>query len=167
MDATVEKIFFSKSQWRKAVNGAFPDFFEQSAKGQSPKVRVSSFLSMYSSSGLDAQTRVSPRPSSPLRDRAISCVIPSSTIPLPNSFPSVLTRIYVMYSQVHPDDDSVLSVVTFAVVAVGVEHSTFLPFTIPHPHLTERLEPYRSSRCRPYELQWCHRISQRGQYSAE
>jgi hypothetical protein len=40
MDAALAKIFVSNAQWVKAVNSAEPDFFEQSAKGQSPKVRL-------------------------------------------------------------------------------------------------------------------------------
>src|SRR5258708_9752625 len=39
MDAALAKIFVSNSQWIKAVNTAEPGFFEQSAKGQSPKMR--------------------------------------------------------------------------------------------------------------------------------
>lgn len=40
MDAALAKIFVSNAQWAKAVNSAEPGFFEQSAKGQSPKVRL-------------------------------------------------------------------------------------------------------------------------------
>lgn len=40
MDAALAKIFVSNAQWVKAVNSAEPGFFEQSAKGQSPKVRA-------------------------------------------------------------------------------------------------------------------------------
>jgi len=39
MDATLGKLFLSNSQWAAAVDSAEPDFFEQSAQGQSPKVR--------------------------------------------------------------------------------------------------------------------------------
>jgi hypothetical protein len=92
MDPALAKIFLSNSQWLKAVNATEPEFFEQSAKGQSPKVRVSSFplnvpiFHLYAcrSSGLDAQIRVSRRALSPLLDRAIS----SSTVTSPSVFPS-------------------------------------------------------------------------------
>lgn len=40
MDAALAKLFVSNAQWVKAVNSAEPGFFEQSAKGQSPKVRT-------------------------------------------------------------------------------------------------------------------------------
>jgi hypothetical protein len=40
MDAALAKIFVSNAQWVKAVSAAEPGFFEQSAKGQSPKVRA-------------------------------------------------------------------------------------------------------------------------------
>jgi hypothetical protein len=40
MDAALAKIFVSNAQWVKAVDTAEPGFFEQSAKGQSPKVRA-------------------------------------------------------------------------------------------------------------------------------
>jgi hypothetical protein len=40
MDAALAKIFVSNNQWVKAVNSAEPGFFEQSTKGQSPKVRA-------------------------------------------------------------------------------------------------------------------------------
>jgi len=44
MDAALAKIFVSNNQWVKAVNSAEPGFFEQSAKGQSPKVRFRLFF---------------------------------------------------------------------------------------------------------------------------
>lgn len=40
MDATLAKLFVSNAQWVKAVNSTEPAFFEQSAKVQSPKVRL-------------------------------------------------------------------------------------------------------------------------------
>jgi hypothetical protein len=40
MDATLARIFVSNAQWVEAVNSAEPGFFEKTAKGQSPKVRV-------------------------------------------------------------------------------------------------------------------------------
>jgi hypothetical protein len=39
MDAALAKLFVSNAQWVKAVNTTESGFFEQSAKGQSPKVR--------------------------------------------------------------------------------------------------------------------------------
>ena len=92
MDPALAKIFLSNSQWLKAVNATEPEFFEQSAKGQSPKVRVSSFphnvlifhVYVCRSSGLDAQIPVSQRASSPHLDRVIS----SSTVISPSVFPS-------------------------------------------------------------------------------
>ena len=39
MDAALAKIFLSNAQWVKAVNASEPGFFEQSAQGQTPKVR--------------------------------------------------------------------------------------------------------------------------------
>lgn len=40
MDAALAKIFSSNAQWVKAVNAAEPNFFSDSAKGQTPKVRL-------------------------------------------------------------------------------------------------------------------------------
>ena len=40
MDAALAKLFVSNAQWVKAVNTAEPGFFEGSAKGQTPKVRL-------------------------------------------------------------------------------------------------------------------------------
>ncbi|KAH9979402.1 carbonic anhydrase [Lactifluus volemus] len=62
------------------------------------------------------------RPGDIFVHRNIAKCVPLFHYPPPNSFPPVFTRIYVTYSQVHPDDDSVLSVITFAIEAVGVEH---------------------------------------------
>jgi hypothetical protein len=98
MDPALAKIFMSNSQWLNAVNAKEPEFFEQSAKGQSPKVRVSSFplilliFHMYAcrSSGLDAQTRESRRASSPLLDRVISL----STVISPSVFLSSTILIF-------------------------------------------------------------------------
>lgn len=39
MDSALAKLFLSNAQWLDAVNTSEPGFFEQSAKGQSPKVR--------------------------------------------------------------------------------------------------------------------------------
>ena len=88
MDPTLAKIFLSNSQWLADVNATEPEFFEQSAKSQSPKVAGvflpprCTHVQVYAcrSSGLDAQTRASPRASSPLRDQAIS----SSTVISPS-----------------------------------------------------------------------------------
>ena len=45
MDAALAKLFVSNSQWVKAVNLAEPNFFKESAKKQSPKVRsITTFL---------------------------------------------------------------------------------------------------------------------------
>jgi len=41
MDEALARLFLSNAQWAKAVNTAEPGFFEQSVKGQSPKVRRS------------------------------------------------------------------------------------------------------------------------------
>jgi carbonic anhydrase len=40
MDDTLAKLFNSNEQWSEAVKAADPKFFENSAKGQSPKVSV-------------------------------------------------------------------------------------------------------------------------------
>jgi carbonic anhydrase len=40
MDAALAKLFVSNAQWVKAVNTTEPGFFEGSAKGQTPKVRL-------------------------------------------------------------------------------------------------------------------------------
>jgi carbonic anhydrase len=55
----------------------------------------------------------------------------------------VLTRIY---SQVHPDDDSVLSVITFAIGPLGVEHGTALrpPSALSHNTLAEPIVRYNT-----------------------
>ncbi|KAH9981596.1 carbonic anhydrase [Russula compacta] len=93
MDATLAKLFLSNSQWLKAVDAAEPGFFEQSAKGQSPKIL---WLGC-SDSRVPESVITASRPGDIFVHRNIA-------------------------NQVHPDDDSVLSVITYAVAVVGVEH---------------------------------------------
>ncbi|KAI0301481.1 carbonic anhydrase [Russula brevipes] len=93
MDATFGKLFVSNSQWVRAVKAAEPGFFEQSAKGQSPKIL---WLGC-SDSRVPESVVTASRPGDIFVHRNIA-------------------------NQVHPDDDSVLSVITYAVAVVGVEH---------------------------------------------
>ena len=46
MDPTLEKLLSSNAQWLAAVNDSVPNFFESSAKGQSPKVRGGALLTV-------------------------------------------------------------------------------------------------------------------------
>jgi hypothetical protein len=116
MDAAFAKLFVSNSQWVGAVKTAEPGFFEQSAKGQSPKVRQLCFhhsvltpraffcyhAHIHScprrSSGSDARTPASPRVSSLPRDQVIFSftAISPSTLPFGHhqTHFRALTRIY-------------------------------------------------------------------------
>jgi len=93
MDAALAKIFVSNSQWVKAVNSAEPGFFEESAKGQTPKIL---WLGC-SDSRVPESVITASRPGDIFVHRNIA-------------------------NQIHPDDDSVLSVIAYAVAVVGVEH---------------------------------------------
>jgi len=93
MDAALAKIFLSNAQWVKAVNASEPGFFEQSAQGQTPKVL---WLGC-SDSRVPESVVTASRPGDIFVHRNIA-------------------------NQVHPDDDSVLSVITYAIGPVGVEH---------------------------------------------
>ena len=90
MDPAIARIFTANSQWADAVSDAEPQFFQASAKGQSPKVRCPY---LYSSSGIvimpfsnDARrcsgsavpTRESQSQSSPPPSRATSSSIATS-----------------------------------------------------------------------------------------
>jgi len=93
MDATLGKLFLSNSQWAAAVDSAEPDFFQQSAQGQSPKIL---WLGC-SDSRVPESVITASRPGDIFVHRNIA-------------------------NQVHPDDASVLSVIMYAVAVVGVEH---------------------------------------------
>jgi len=94
MDATLAKIFLSNAQWVKAVDSAEPNFFKQSAKNiQSPKI----LWVGCSDSRVPESVVTASRPGDIFVHRNIA-------------------------NQVHPDDDSVLSVISFAVAELQVEH---------------------------------------------
>ncbi|KAN0107270.1 carbonic anhydrase [Russula decolorans] len=93
MDAALAKLFVSNSQWVKAVNSAEPGFFEQSAKKQTPKIL---WLGC-SDSRVPESVITASRPGDIFVHRNIA-------------------------NQVHPKDDNILSVITYAVAEVGVEH---------------------------------------------
>jgi len=93
MDEALARIFLSNSQWAKAVNAAEDSFFKQSVEGQSPK-----FLWIgCSDSRVPESVITASRPGDIFVHRNIA-------------------------NQVHPDDDSVLSVITYAIGPLGVEH---------------------------------------------
>ncbi|KAH9972317.1 carbonic anhydrase [Lactifluus volemus] len=93
MGPGLEKIFSSNSHWLAAMNATEPEFFEQSAKSQSPKIL---WLGC-SDSRVPESLITSSRPGDIFVHRNIA-------------------------NQVHPDDDSVLSVIAYATEVVGVEH---------------------------------------------
>jgi len=86
MDATLAKIFSNNSQWAAAVNAADSDFFERSAKGQTPKVL---WLGCSDSR------------------------IPESVITA--SPPGDIFVHRNIANQIHPDDESALAVITYSV----------------------------------------------------
>jgi len=94
MDATLAKIFSSNGQWAKAVNAAEPGFFEQSAKGQAPKVL---WLGCSDSRVPESVITASP-PGEIFVHRNIA-------------------------NQIHPDDESALAVITYSVGHLNsIEH---------------------------------------------
>lgn len=87
------KLLESNAQWAKTVISADPDFFKRSAKGQFPK-----FLWLgCSDSRVPESVITASRPGDIFTHRNIA-------------------------NQVHPYDDNVLSVITYAVAPVDVEH---------------------------------------------
>ena len=119
----LESLLSGNAQWVQATD---PELFKRCAEGQSPKVCVPFCLSPIVDntpsrcSGSAARTRVSQRLSSrvPTRETFLSTATLQSTLlcyHLPRIDPP-------SYSQFHPNDDSALSVLTFAVGVVGVEH---------------------------------------------
>ncbi|KAI9449164.1 carbonic anhydrase [Lactarius psammicola] len=94
MDPTLAKIFSANSQWAEAVNAADPGFFERSAKNpQTPKVL---WLGC-SDSRVPESVITASRPGDIFVHRNIA-------------------------NQIPPDDDNSLSVITYAVAHVHVEH---------------------------------------------
>ncbi|KAH9017342.1 carbonic anhydrase, partial [Lactarius deliciosus] len=93
-DATLAKIFSANAQWARGVNATDPDFFKKSAKGpQTPKV----LWIGCSDSRVPESVITASRPGDIFVHRNIA-------------------------NQIHPSDDNVLSVITYAVAHVHVEH---------------------------------------------
>lgn len=93
MDPAIARIFTANSQWADAVSDAEPQFFQASAKGQSPNVLW------------------------------IGCAdsrVPESVVTA--SKPGDIFVHRNIANQFHPDDDSALSVLTYAVHELGVQH---------------------------------------------
>lgn len=94
MDDTLAKLFNSNEQWSEAVKAADPKFFENSAKGQSPKIL---WLGCSDSR------------------------VPESVITA--SPPGYIFVHRNIANQIHPDDDSALAVLTYAIGHMpGIEH---------------------------------------------
>ncbi|KAH8989159.1 carbonic anhydrase [Lactarius hatsudake] len=93
-DATVANIFSANAQWAGGMDAADPNFFKQSAKGpQTPKV----LWIGCSDSRVPESVITASRPGDIFVHRNIA-------------------------NQVHPNDDNALSVITYAVAHVHVEH---------------------------------------------
>lgn len=94
MDATLARIFSANAQWAAAVNAADPNFFRRSATElQLPKVL---WLGC-SDSRVPESVITASRPGDIFVHRNVA-------------------------NQIHPDDDSVFSVITFAITYVRIEH---------------------------------------------
>ncbi|KAH8987984.1 carbonic anhydrase [Lactarius hatsudake] len=93
-DATLAKIFSANAQWARGVNATDPGFFKKSAKGpQTPKV----LWIGCSDSRVPESVITASRPGDIFVHRNIA-------------------------NQIHPSDDNALSVITYAVAHVHVEH---------------------------------------------
>lgn len=128
----------ANAKWADAVDTAEPGFFAKSAQGQYPKVPLSSLslepltTSPNRSSGSDAPTRASQSLSSPVHAPVTSLstvTSPSKQPHRPLSYPCSPRN---THSQFHPDDDSALAVLSYAVGVVGVEHGTLSHITQAH-----------------------------------
>jgi len=93
VDEALAKLLLSNSQWAKAMTAADPDFFKRSAESQSPQ-----FLWIgCSDSRVPESVITASRPGDIFVHRNIA-------------------------NQVHPIDDNLQSVITYAVGDLGVEH---------------------------------------------
>ncbi|KAA1472334.1 carbonic anhydrase [Dentipellis sp. KUC8613] len=93
MDAAVARLFTANNQWADAVRSTEPTFFQQQSKGQAPKVLW------------------------------IGCAdsrVPESVVTA--SKPGDIFVHRNIANQFHLDDDSALSVLTYAIDHLGVEH---------------------------------------------
>ncbi|KAL0066467.1 hypothetical protein AAF712_006510 [Marasmius tenuissimus] len=98
--APVEQLFSANSKWAADVSKFEPNFFSECAKGQAPKVLW------------------------------IGCAdsrVPETTIT--GARPGEIFVHRNIANQFHPDDDSVLSVLTYAVDFLGVEHVVIVGHT--------------------------------------
>jgi len=125
----------ANKEWAQSVTKDTPDFFTRSAIGQKPKVCPSMrsvfnhvFKVHFRSFGLAALTREYQNQSS----QHLSLAISLYTETLPSMYEqknlSDIRDILIICtcSQFHLHDDSALSVLTFAIKEVGVEHGEFL-----------------------------------------
>lgn len=110
----------ANEEWRKAVLQVAPDFFEKSAKGQTPKV----LWFGCADSRVPESVVLAAKPGDLFVHRNIAKYAPHR--PFRNArFPSTyLLTNFFFPSQFHPDDDSALSVLTYAVEHVGVQHGS-------------------------------------------
>ena len=117
MDDTLKNLFKSNAQWAQAMKAADPGFFERSVKSQSPKVRAITtslpFCVVLYAHGFLGQILWLGCSDSRVPESVITASRPGDIFVHRN-----------IANQVHLTDDNVLSVITYAVAKVGVEHST-------------------------------------------
>ena len=125
----------ANDEWRNAVAQVDSDFFQNTAKGQAPKV----LWIGCADSRVPESVVLAAKPGDLFVHRNIAKYASRRGFPPPlNPF---------FHSQFHPNDDSALSVLTYAVEHLGVEHgSSHFPSLLHLSHLS------RSTRCRPHPM---------------
>jgi len=127
----------ANDEWRNAVAQVDSDFFQNTAKGQAPKV----LWIGCADSRVPESVVLAAKPGDLFVHRNIAKYAYGSR----RRFPSPLNALFC--SQFHPNDDSALSVLTYAVEHLGVEHGeSHLPCLSHLSHLS------RSTRCRPHSM---------------
>ncbi len=144
----IAQLQAANDEWRNAVLQVSPDFFERSAKGQTPKV----LWFGCADSRVPESVVLAAKPGDLFVHRNIAKSVSRRRFRFPSSelFDSATNQRFLR-SQFHPNDDSALSVLTYAVEHLGVQHGS----CVSHPEQTCLSHIYLislSGRCRPHSM---------------
>lgn len=131
---SIQTLLNANEEWSQSIIKDSPTFFTQLAIGQNPKVcpshtppnpiyEIEGYLRSF---GLAAPTHECRNQSSQHLSQVIFSYTETLRSTYTNNSEAIIAAHNRPYSQFHLNDDSALSVLTYAVKAVGVEHGEFL-----------------------------------------
>lgn len=120
-DPVIAQLLAANNEWRNAVHHASSDFFEKSAKDQSPKV----LWIGCADSRVPESVVVAAKPGDLFVHRNIAKYVSRHHFRFPSSeILDSATNQCFLRSQFHPNDDSALSVLTYAVEHLNIQHGS-------------------------------------------